>query len=142
LAPFCKESYEKHNSSQHSIEWEKYKKASMEEKMEFFETMKFVSIEHFIRMNGDILEFIVDSKIVKDIIAHLFFCLEDNLDTLSLEKSMVFFKKKLDSMTSYSIVVKNVKWFDSLSITLQLVYRFVKCPLLLISTKRRLGMRS
>jgi hypothetical protein len=23
LAPFCKENYEKHNSSQHPIEWEK-----------------------------------------------------------------------------------------------------------------------
>jgi hypothetical protein len=34
--PFRKENYEKHNSNQHLVEWEKYKKASKEEKMEFF----------------------------------------------------------------------------------------------------------
>jgi hypothetical protein len=101
-----------HNSSQHPIEWEKYKKASKEEKMEFFETMKSVSIERFIRMNGDILEFIVDSKIVEDIVAHLFFRLDNDLDALSLEKSMAFFKKVLDTTTSYCITVKNVKWFE------------------------------
>jgi hypothetical protein len=27
---FCKENYEKHNSNQHPIEWEKYKKANKE----------------------------------------------------------------------------------------------------------------
>jgi hypothetical protein len=43
-APFRKENYEKHNSNQHPVEWEKYKKASKEEKMEFFEIMKSVSI--------------------------------------------------------------------------------------------------
>jgi hypothetical protein len=35
-APFRKENYEKHNSSQHPVEWEKYKNASKEKKMEFF----------------------------------------------------------------------------------------------------------
>jgi hypothetical protein len=33
--PFRKENYEKHNSNQHLVEWEKYKKASKEEKMDF-----------------------------------------------------------------------------------------------------------
>jgi hypothetical protein len=37
--------------------------------MEFFETTKSVSIECFIRMSGNILEFIVDLKIVENIIA-------------------------------------------------------------------------
>jgi hypothetical protein len=41
-APFCKENYEKHNSSRHLVEWEKYKKASKKKKMEFFETMKSI----------------------------------------------------------------------------------------------------
>ncbi len=50
--------------------------------MEFFETMKSISIEHFICTNGDILEFIMDSKIVEDIIAKFFFHLNDNLDVL------------------------------------------------------------
>jgi hypothetical protein len=107
-APFRKENYEKHNSNQHPLEWEKYKKASKEGKMEFFEIMKFVSIERFIRMNGDILEFIVDSKIVEDNVAQLFFCLDDDLDALSLEKSMALFKKVPDTMTSYCITVKNM----------------------------------
>jgi len=71
-APFCKENHEKHKSSQHPIEWEKYEKASKEEKMEFFETMKYVSIECFIDTSGDILKFIVDLKIVEDIVAQLF----------------------------------------------------------------------
>ncbi len=37
--------------------------------MEFFETMKSILIEHFIYTSGDILEFIMDSKIVEDIVA-------------------------------------------------------------------------
>jgi hypothetical protein len=80
--------------------------------MEFFETMKSVSIDCFICVCGDILEFIVDSKIVENIVAHLFFCPDDDLDMLSLEKSMAFFKKVLDTMTSYCITVKNVKRFE------------------------------
>ncbi len=112
LAPFRKENYEKHNKSQHPVEWEKYKKASKEEKMEFFETMKFVSIECFIRTSSDILEFIVDWKIVEDIIAQLFFRPNDDLDTLSLEKSMALFKKMFDTTTSYCITIKNVKRFE------------------------------
>ncbi|CAM6007485.1 unnamed protein product [Sphagnum balticum] len=106
-APFHKENYEKHSSSQHPVEWEKYKKASKEEKMEFFETMKSVSIEHFIRTSGDILEFIVE-----DIVAQLFFRPDDDLDALSLEKSMALFKKMPDTTTSYCITVKNVKRFE------------------------------
>jgi hypothetical protein len=35
-APFRKENYEKHNSNQHPIEWEKYQKASKEKKWSFF----------------------------------------------------------------------------------------------------------
>jgi hypothetical protein len=79
--------------------------------MEFFETMKFVSIECFIYTSGDILEFIVDSKIVEDIVAQLFFRPDDDLETLSLEKSMAFFKKVPNTTTSYCITVKNVKRF-------------------------------
>ncbi len=105
--PFRKENYEKHNSNQHPVEWEKYKKASKEEKMEFFEIMKFVSIEHFIYTNGDILKFIVE-----DFVTQLFFRPNDDLDTLSLEKSMALFKKVLDTTTSYCITIKNVKWFE------------------------------
>jgi hypothetical protein len=45
--------------------------------------MKFVSIERFIHTSSDILEFIVDLKIVEDIIAQLFFRPNDDLDTLS-----------------------------------------------------------
>jgi hypothetical protein len=111
-APFCKENYEKQNSSQHPVEWEKYKKASKEEKMEFFETMKCVSIERFIRTSGDIFEFIMDLKIVEDIVAQLFFRHDDNLDALSLEKSMAFFKKMPDTTTLYCITIKNMKWFE------------------------------
>jgi hypothetical protein len=80
--------------------------------MEFFETMKSVSIERFIRTSGNILEFIVHSKIVEDIIGQLFFRPNDDLDTLSLKKSMAFFKKVFDTMTSYCIIVKNVKQFE------------------------------
>jgi hypothetical protein len=105
-APFYKENYEKHNSSQHPVEWEKYKKASKEEKMEFFETMKSISIECFIRTNGNILEFIMDLKIVEDIVAQLFFHPNNDLEALSLEKSMVFFKKVPNTTTSYCITVK------------------------------------
>jgi hypothetical protein len=79
--------------------------------MEFFETMKFVSIERFIRTSDDVLEFIVDSKIVEDIVAQLFFRLDDDLDALSLEKSMALFKK-VHTTTSYCITVKNVKQFE------------------------------
>jgi hypothetical protein len=110
--PFRKENYEKHNSNQHLVEWEKYKKASKEGKMEFFETMKSISIKCFICMSGDILEFIVDLKIVEDIVAQLFFRPDDDLDTLSLEKSMALFKKVPDTTTSYCITVKNVKRFE------------------------------
>jgi len=80
--------------------------------MEFFETMKFVSIEHFIRTNGDIFEFIVGSKIVEGIVAQLFFRPNNNLDVLSLEKSMALFKKMLDTTTSYCITSKNMKRFE------------------------------
>ncbi len=80
--------------------------------MKYFETMKSVLIERFICTSGDILEFIVDSKIVEDIVAQLFFRLDDNLDTLSLEKSMALFKKMFDTTTSYCITVKNVKRFE------------------------------
>jgi hypothetical protein len=112
LAPFRKENYEKHNSNQHPVEWEKYKKTSEEEKKwSFFETMKSISIERFIRTSGDI-EFIVDSKIVENIVAQLFFCPDNYLDALSLEKSMALFKKVLNTTTSYCITVKNVKLFE------------------------------
>jgi uncharacterized metal-binding protein len=111
-APFQKENYEKHNSSQHHVEWEKYKKASKEEKIEFFETMKYVSIDRFIHTSGDTLEFIVDSKIVEDIVAQLFFCPDDDLDALSLEKSMALFKKVPETTTSYCITIKNMKQFE------------------------------
>jgi hypothetical protein len=80
--------------------------------MEFFETMKFVLIERFIHMSGDILKFIVDSKIVKNIVAQLFFHPNNDLDALSLKKSMAFFKKMLNTTTSYCITVKNVKRFE------------------------------
>ncbi len=80
--------------------------------MEFFETMKFVLIERFIHTNGDILKFIVDSKIVEDIVAQLFFRLDNDLDALSLEKSMALFKKVPYTTTSYCITIKNVKWFE------------------------------
>jgi hypothetical protein len=79
--------------------------------MEFFETTKSVSIECFIRMSGNILEFIVDSKIVENIIAQPFFHPNNNLDALSLKKSMALFKKVPNTTTSYCITVKNVKQF-------------------------------
>jgi hypothetical protein len=110
--PFRKENYEKHNSNQHPVEWEKYKKVSKEEKMEFFQTMKSISIERFICTSGDIFEFIVDSKIVEDIVAQLFFRPDDDLDMLSLEKSMALFKKVPDTTTSYCITIRNVKRFE------------------------------
>ncbi|CAM6076114.1 unnamed protein product [Sphagnum tenellum] len=110
--PFRKENYEKHNSNQHPVEWEKYKKASKEEKMEFFETMKSISIERFICTSGDILEFIVDSKIVENIVAQLFLPPNDDLDMLSLEKSMALFKKVPDTTTLYCITIRNVKRFE------------------------------
>ncbi len=75
--------------------------------MEFFETMKYVSIERFIYTSGNILEFIVDLKIVEDIVAQLFFHPDDDLDMLSLEKSMALFKKVPDTTTSYYITIKN-----------------------------------
>jgi hypothetical protein len=80
--------------------------------MEFFETMKSVSIKRFICTSGNILEIIVDSKIVEDIVAQLFFRPNDDLDALSLEKSMALFKKVPDTTTSYCITVKNVKRFE------------------------------
>ncbi|KAH8941177.1 hypothetical protein BDL97_14G024200 [Sphagnum fallax] len=110
--PFRKENYEKHNSNQHPVEWEKYKKASKEEKMEFFETMKSISIERFICTSGDIFEFIVDSKIVEDIVAQPFLRPDDDLDMLSLEKSMALFKKVPDTTTSCCITIRNVKRFE------------------------------
>jgi hypothetical protein len=88
------------------------KKLARKKKMELFETMKSISIERFSRTSSDILEFIVDSKIVEDIIAQLFFPPNDDLDALSLEKSMALFKKVLDTTTSYCITVKNVKGFE------------------------------
>jgi len=102
----------KHNSSQHPIEWEKYKNASKEEKLEFFEIVKSISIECFIRMSGNILEFIVDLKIMEDIVAQLLFRPNNDLDALCLEKSMAFFKKVPNTTTSYCITVKNVKRFE------------------------------
>jgi len=48
---------------------------------------------------------------VEDIVAQLFFRLNDDLEVLSLEKSMAFFKKMPDTTTSYCIIVKNVKRF-------------------------------
>jgi hypothetical protein len=49
----------------------------------------------------------VDSKIVEDIVAQLFFRPDDDLDMLSLEKSMALFKKVPDTTTSYYITIKN-----------------------------------
>ncbi len=80
--------------------------------MEFFQTMKSVSIERFICTSGDIFEFIVDSKIVEDIVTQLFFRPDDDLDMLSLEKSMALFKKVPDTTTSYYITIRNVKRFE------------------------------
>jgi len=108
----ARKNYEKHNSNQHLVEWGKYKKASKEEKMEFFETMKSISIKRFIRTSGDIFKFIVDLQIMEDIVAQLFFCLNNDLDTLSLKKSMALFKKVPDTTTSYCTTVKNVKRFE------------------------------
>jgi len=63
-------------------------------------------------MSGDTLEFIVDSKIVEDIVAQLFFHPNDDLDALSLEKSMALFKKVPETTTSYCITIKNMKQFE------------------------------
>jgi hypothetical protein len=49
---------------------------------------------------------------VEDIVAQLFFRPDDDLDMLSLEKSMAFFKKVPDTTTSYCITIRNVKRFE------------------------------
>jgi hypothetical protein len=98
--------------------------------------MKFVSIERFIRTNGDIL------KIVEDIIAQLFFCPDDDLDALSLEKSMAFFKKVLDITTLYCIIVKNVKRFKFALNHTSIGLSFRQTSIVIDNTKRRLGMQS
>jgi hypothetical protein len=49
---------------------------------------------------------------VEEIVAQLFFCPNDDLDALSLEKSMALFKKVPNTTTLYCITVKNVKWFE------------------------------
>jgi hypothetical protein len=54
----------------------------------------------------------VDLKIVEDIIAQLFFRPNNDLDALSLKKSMAFFKKMPNTTTLYCITIKNVKQFE------------------------------
>ena len=72
-APFHKENYDKHNSMQHSVEWEQYKKASKEEKIHFFHKAKPTSILDYIDMDSDAITAVFDKNIVDNIISKLFF---------------------------------------------------------------------
>ena len=47
-------------------------------------------------MSGDILEFIVDSKIVEDIIAQFLSCFDDDLDALSWRNPWHFYESAQD----------------------------------------------
>jgi hypothetical protein len=88
------------------------------------------------------------SKIVENIIAQLIICLDDNLDALSLIKSMAFFKKMSTTTTSYCITVKNMKWFKLALEHISIGLSFHQSLLLFInicyylSALKHLGMQS
>ncbi len=90
-APFRKENYEKHNSNQHPVEWEKYKKVNKEEKMSFWNNeICFDRTFHLHKWRYPWIH--CGFKDCENIIAHLFFCPDGDLDALYLEKSMAPFK--------------------------------------------------
>jgi hypothetical protein len=107
--------------------------------MEFFETMKFFLIKSFIHTSGNILKFIVDSKIVEDIVAQLFFRLDDNLHTFSLKKSMALSKKMPNTTTSYCIAIKNVKWFELTFDHTSIGFSFCQMPAIINQHKKAFG---
>ena len=111
-APFCKENYDKHNSMQHSVEWEQYKKVSKEEKIHFFNKAKPTSILDYIDMDSDAITAVFDKKIVGNIISKLFFCADNELEALSLEKSMELFTQVPNTPSSYQVSIKNMKRFE------------------------------
>ena len=111
-APFCKENYDKHNSMQHSVEWEQYKKASKEQKIHFFKKAKPTSILDYIDMDSDAITEVFDKKIVDNIISKLFFCADNELEGLSLEKSVELFTQVPNTPSSYQVSIKNMKCFE------------------------------
>ena len=105
-APFCKENYYKHNCTQHSVEWEQYKKGSKEEKIHFFNKAKSTSILSYIDMDSDAITAVFDKNIVDNIISTLFFCADDESEALSLEKSMGLFTQVPNTTSSYQVSIK------------------------------------
>jgi hypothetical protein len=111
-APFCKENYDKHNCTQHSIEWEQYKKVLKEEKIHFFNKAKSTSILSYIDMDSDAITVVFDKNIVDNIISKLLFCANDESEALSLEKSMELFTQVPNTSSSCQVSIKNMKQFE------------------------------
>ena len=97
---------------QHSVEWEQYKKASKEEKIHFFNKAKPTSILDYIDMDSDAITAVIDKNIVHNIISKLFFHADNELEALSLEKSMELFTQVPNTPSSYQVSIKNMKRFE------------------------------
>ena len=111
-APFCKENYNKHNCTQHSVEWEQYKKASKEEKIHFFNKAKSTSILSYVDMDSNAITVVFDKNIVDNIISRLFFHVDNESEALSLEKCMELFTQVPNTTSSYQVSIKNMKCFE------------------------------
>ena len=77
-----------------------------EEKIQYFNKSKPTSIPSYIDMDIDAITGVFDKNIMDNIISKLFFCADDELEALSLEKSMEHLTQVPNSTSSYQVSIK------------------------------------
>jgi hypothetical protein len=60
-------------------------------------------------MDSNAITVVFDKNIVDNIISKLFFCADDELEALSLEKCMELFTQVPNTTSSYQVSIKNKK---------------------------------
>ena len=78
----------------------------------FLQQGKTTSILDHVDMDSDAITVVFDKNIVDNIISKLFFCVDDESEALSLEKSMELFTQVPNTTSSYQVSIKNMKHFE------------------------------
>ena len=141
-APFCKKTMTDTTVCSTVLNGSSTRKHPRKKRHIYFNKAKPTSILDYIDMDSDAITAVFDKKIVDNIISKLFFCADNELEALSLEKSMELFTQVPNTPSSYQVSIKNMKCLSSPLITLPLGCHFVKLLVLLISTNKLSTMPS
>ncbi|CAN5959978.1 unnamed protein product [Sphagnum jensenii] len=109
MAPYRLELYRKHIKKQHAEGWLKYQGLSKAEKQMCFDRQKKATINQFFCTTNDVLEMMIASKIVDELIGDLYFHLDNDAGDnwpISKANSMRLFQLNEGGAT-YSVTIKN-----------------------------------